>query len=137
MKNKNGVNRKYLVIPKAYLLEKRVQNTQNVALQATASGMVSAASIEAARKAIRKAVKKTGQVVMRTWAYLPITKKPAEVRMGKGKGKIDSYVSPVPAGKILFEIRNVSISMATKALQRAATKLSVVTRTVILKDRFH
>lgn len=77
-----------------------------------------------------------GRIVMRVNAFLPVTKKPSEVRMGKGKGKIKGYVAPVSKGKILFEIRNVLPNTAVKALLRASVKLPIFTKPILLKDRY-
>ena len=102
-------SRRFLVLPQGSCLGYRGVNTGNVALKAIQSGYISSEALEAARKAIRKGVKKTGRIIIRTAAFLPITKKPSEVRMGKGKGKIKGYVSPVTKGKVLFEIKNVIV----------------------------
>jgi large subunit ribosomal protein L16 len=110
--------------------------TGNIVLRSLEKGVVSKAALEAARKAIKKVIKKTGQLVLRTCAYLPITSKPSEVRMGKGKGKISDYVVPLKAGHVMFELKNVDEGMGVKALLRASVKLCVRTRVEILRDNF-
>lgn len=79
--------------------------TGNYVLKAVSKGMVTKEALEAARKAIKRVIKKNGQLLTRGKAFLPITSKPSEVRMGKGKGKISNYVYPAKIGNILFEIR--------------------------------
>jgi len=131
-----GVRRVYLVKPRSTLLETVNFLTDNVSLQSVTGGLISAESIEAARKAIRKIVKRTASLIIRVKAFLPRTRKPSEVRMGKGKGKINHYVAVVRPGHVLFEISgNVTGSTAARALQRAASKLSIQTRILNLKDR--
>lgn len=126
--------RKYLVVPSSPCTKVFV-NTGYVGLKALESGMISSKALESARMAIRKGTKKSGQLVLRANAYLPITKKPSEIRMGKGKGKIKGYVCPVPAGKILFELKNVSLSLAANAMRRGAVKLPIKVKPIVLKDQ--
>ena len=92
-------------------------------LQATECGFMSARQIEAARIAITRCVKKGGKIWIRVFPDKPITKKPAETRMGKGKGDIANWVAAVRLGRILFEIDGVSETMAKEALRRAAAKI--------------
>lgn len=107
-----------------------------VLLTARAVAVLSKEEIEAARRVIRKAVKKKGKVLVRSQAFFPQTRKPSETRMGKGKGKIKNYVVPVRPGKILFEIRGVTPSMAKAALLQAANKLRVPCGLINGKDAF-
>lgn len=137
LKKKIIDQRKYLVVPKSSVIERRYVNNGYVGLKALESGFVTKNALEAARKAIRKSIRKTGKILIRTAAYLPVTKKPAEIRMGKGRGKISAFVSPVIKGKIMFEIRNASISASINALNRAAVKLPLLTKPIIFKDRFN
>lgn len=74
----------------------------NVVIRSLEKGIITKASIEAARKAIKRVIRKNGQLIMRISAFLPITSKPNEVRMGKGKGKIVDYICPVKAGQYSF-----------------------------------
>jgi large subunit ribosomal protein L16 len=95
---------------------------------------VTARQIEAARVAITRFMKREGQVWIRIFPDKPVTKKPAEVRMGKGKGNPELWVAPVKPGRILFEAEGVSLAVAKEALRLAAQKLPVVTKLVIRKD---
>jgi large subunit ribosomal protein L16 len=95
---------------------------------------ISARQIEAARQAVTRHMKRQGKIWIRIFPDKPITKKPAEVRMGKGKGDIDSYVARVNAGRILFEVEGVDIELAKEALRLAAQKLPVNTKFVVRRD---
>ena len=99
-------------------------------LQSTESGYVNARQIEAARIALTRHAKRAGRSWIRIFPDKPITKKPAEVRMGKGKGDTDSWVAVVRPGRMIYEMEGVSREVAQEALQLAASKLSVKTRFV-------
>lgn len=99
-------------------------------IQAVESGYVNARQIEAARIALTRKTKRTGKSWIRIFPDKPITKKPAEVRMGKGKGATDAWVVPIRPGKILYEMEGVPRELAREALRLAANKLSVKTRFV-------
>ena len=99
-------------------------------LQATECGFLSAKQIEAARIAMTRHVKRGGKMWIRIFPDKPITKKPAEVRMGKGKGAPEGWVAVVRPGRILYEMEGVTREMAQEALRLAAHKLSVKTRFV-------
>ncbi|MCP4440461.1 MAG: 50S ribosomal protein L16 [Aureispira sp.] len=90
--------------------------------------------IEAARIAMTRYTKREGKVWIRIFPDKPITKKPAEVRMGKGKGGLSHYVAVVKPGRILFEMDGVSREKATEALRLAAQKLPVATKFVVRND---
>lgn len=90
--------------------------------------------IEAARQAVARHMKREGQIWIRVFPDKPITKKPAEVRMGKGKGAVEGYVAPVNPGRILFEIDGVSLTIATEALSLAAQKLPVRCKFIVRRD---
>lgn len=90
--------------------------------------------IEAARQAVSRHMKREGQVWIRIFPDKPITKKPAEVRMGKGKGAPEMFVAPVSPGRILFEIEGVSLEIATEALRLAAQKLPVACKFMVRRD---
>ena len=90
--------------------------------------------IEAARVAVTRYMQRQGQVWMRIFPDKPITKKPAEVRMGKGKGNPEGFVAPVTPGRVLFEIEGVSYEVAKEALRLAAQKLPVTTKFVVRRD---
>ena len=105
------------------------------ALKATTRGQVTARQIEAARRTITRKVKRGGKLWIRVFPDVPITKKPIEVRMGKGKGNVEYWVAKVQPGRVLYEIEGVSEEMAREAFKLAAAKLPVrttfVNRTVM------
>lgn len=90
--------------------------------------------LEAARQAVTRYMKREGQIWIRVFPDKPITKKPAEVRMGKGKGAPEYFVAPVTPGRILFEADGVSLAIAKEALRLAAQKLPVKTKFVVRHD---
>ena len=95
---------------------------------------VTSRQIEAARIAATRFMKREGQLWIKIFPDKPITKKPLEVRMGKGKGALDHYVAVVKPGRILFEISGVPIDVAKEALRLASQKLPVKTKFVIARD---
>jgi len=95
---------------------------------------VTSRQIEAARIAATRYMKREGQLWIKIFPDKPITKKPLEVRMGKGKGALDHYVAVVKPGRILFEISGVPIDVAKEALRLASQKLPVKTKFVIAHD---
>lgn len=97
-------------------------------------GWITSRQIEAARIAMTRAMKREGQVWIRVFPDKPITSKPAEVRMGKGKGAPDYWVAVVKQGTILFESEGVDIELAKEALRLAAQKLPVSTKFVVRRD---
>ncbi len=99
-------------------------------IQVLERGWITNQQIEACRIAINRYFQRRGKVWIRIFPDKPVTKKPAEVRMGKGKGNIDHYVAVVRPGRILFEVANVPKEMAQNALRRAAAKLGLKTRFV-------
>ena len=99
-------------------------------IQALERGWVTGRQIEACRVAINRYFSRRGKVWIRVFPDKPITKKPAEVRMGKGKGGVDQWVAVVRPGRILFEVANVPRDVAQNALRRAAAKLAIKTRFV-------
>lgn len=99
-------------------------------IQALERGWVSSKQIEACRVTINRYFHRRGKVWIRIFPDKPTTKKPAEVRMGKGKGGLDQWVAVVRPGRILFEVGNVTREQAQNALRRAAAKLSIKTRFV-------
>lgn len=103
-------------------------------LQAVEAGWVSAREIEAARVALTRAVKRGGRIWVRVFPDKPLTKKPAETRMGKGKGAPEMWVAVVKPGRMLFEMEGVEAVDARRALQLAAAKLSVATQQ---RERHH
>ena len=99
-------------------------------LQATACGKLSAKQIEAARIAMTRHVKRGGRIWIRIFPDKPFTKKPAEVRMGKGKGAPEGWEAVIRPGRILYEMQGVSRDMAKEAFRLASHKLSVRTKFV-------
>jgi len=94
---------------------------------------ITSRQIEAARKAIVGRTKRGGKLWIRIFPDKPVTQKPAEVRMGKGKGPVDHYVAVVKPGRILFELAGVEEDVAVEALERAAQKLPIETKVVTSK----
>ena len=103
-------------------------------VKALDSVFVTSRQIEAARIAATRYMKREGQLWIKIFPDKPITKKPLEVRMGKGKGALDHYVAVVKPGRILFEISGVPINVAKEALRLASQKLPVKTKFVIARD---
>lgn len=95
---------------------------------------MSARQIESARQAMTRHMKREGNVWIRIFPDKPITNKPAEVRMGKGKGNLEYYAAVVHPGRIMFEISGVTLEVAKGALALAAQKLPVATKIVIRRD---
>ncbi len=91
---------------------------------------VTARQIEAARRAITRHLKRAGRVWIRVFPDVPVTKKPAEVRMGKGKGSVEYWICRVKPGRILFEIDGVPAELAREAIERGAAKLPIKTKFV-------
>ena len=101
------------------------------ALKADSGDRISARQIEAARRAMKRYVRRGGKIWIRIFPDLPITNKPAEVRMGSGKGSVDHYAARVEAGRVIFEMDGVDEAVAREAMRLAAHKLPVKTRFVI------
>ena len=104
------------------------------AIQALGRAWITNIQIEAARVALTRFIQRKGKIWIRVFPDKPITKKPAEVRMGKGKGSVEGWVCPVDPGKILFEIEGVTENIAQEAMRLAASKLPIRTRFVSRKD---
>jgi large subunit ribosomal protein L16 len=96
-------------------------------LKATTRGFITARQIEAARRAITRYVKRGGKLWIRVFPDKPMTKKPVEVRMGKGKGNVEYWVAPIQPGRVLYEIQGVSEELAREAFRLASAKLAVRT----------
>jgi len=103
-------------------------------LKSQQAGMLTSRQIEAARIALTRYMKREGKVWIRVFPDKPITAKPLEVRMGKGKGALDHYVAVIRPGRILFELDGVPFEVAKEALRLAAQKLPVLTKTVVRND---
>ncbi len=100
------------------------------ALKAVASGKLTAQQIEAARIAINRKVKRGGKMWIRIFPDKPLTKKPAETRMGKGKGSPEFWVAPIKPGRILYELAGVDEKLAVEALTLAGNKLPFATKVI-------
>lgn len=99
-------------------------------LKATTASRIRSNQIESARKTISRAIGKTGKMWIRIFPDMPFTSKPAEVKMGKGKGDIQGYQVQVRPGRILFEVDGISAEVAAEALRKGGTKLPVKTKVV-------
>jgi large subunit ribosomal protein L16 len=103
-------------------------------IKALGSAWITGRQIEAARQAVTRHMKREGQLWIRVFPDKPITKKPAEVRMGKGKGAPEGFVVPVTPGRILIEIEGVPQQIALDALRLGAQKLPIITKIVQRRD---
>ena len=101
------------------------------ALVAAEGGNITARQIEAARIAMTRKTKRDGQVWIKIFPDVPVTQKPAEVRMGKGKGSVDHYVAKIRPGRVLYEMKGISPKIAEEALILAAAKLPLKTKLII------
>jgi len=104
------------------------------AIQATDRGFLTSRQIEAARRAMTRHMKRAGKVWIRVFPDKPITAKPAETRMGKGKGSVDHYVSVIKPGRILFEVDGIDSEVAKEAFRLAMHKLPVKTTIIERRD---
>ena len=103
-------------------------------IKALENSWITGRQIEAARQAVTRYMKREGQIWIRIFPDKPITKKPAEVRMGKGKGAPEGFVAPVTPGRIIIEAEGVPFEVAKEALRLAAQKLPITTKFVVRKD---
>lgn len=111
-----------------------VVNEGQYGLQTLDAGLITANQIEAARIAMTRYIKRGGKVWIKIFPNKPISKKPAETRMGKGKGAVEYWVAPVKPGRILFELADVSETTAKEALRLASHKLPVKTKFVVREN---
>jgi large subunit ribosomal protein L16 len=109
-------------------------NFGSYGLKAIEPERITARQIEAARRAMTRQMKRQGRVWIRIFPDVPVTSKPTEVRMGKGKGSVDFWAAKVKPGRIMFEIDGVSEVVAREALRLAAMKLPIKTRVVVRED---
>lgn len=105
-------------------------NFGSYGLKAITPGRVTARQIEAARRAITRHIKRSGRVWIRVFPDVPVSQKPAEVRMGKGKGSPEFWMCRVKPGRVMFELDGVELSIARRAFELASAKLPVQTRFV-------
>src|SRR5210317_1060955 len=103
-------------------------------LQALECGMLSAQQIESARIAITRHVKRGGKIWIRVFPDKPITKKPAETRMGKGKGSPEAWVAVVKPGRVLYELEGVTEAVAKEAMRLASHKLPIKTKILVREE---
>lgn len=103
-------------------------------IKALENAWLTGRQIEAARQAVTRYMKREGQIWIRVFPDKPVTKKPAEVRMGKGKGAPEYFVAPVTPGRIIFEAEGVPLEIAREALRLAAQKLPILTKFVVKRD---
>lgn len=103
-------------------------------IKALEEAWITGRQIEAARVAVTRHMKRQGQIWIRIFPDKPITKKPAEVRMGKGKGAPEAFVAPVSPGRIIIEAEGVPFETAKEALRLAAQKLPIITKFVVRRD---
>ncbi|MCH9612831.1 MAG: 50S ribosomal protein L16 [Chlamydiia bacterium] len=104
-------------------------------MQAIGRGTVTAKQIEACRVAINRSIKKSGKIHIKIFPDKSLTRKPAETRMGKGKGGVDHWVAVIRPGRVLFEVAGVSMEQAKECLSKAAAKLNIPTRFVSRLER--
>jgi large subunit ribosomal protein L16 len=100
-------------------------------LQAIESGMITAKQLEAARQAINRNIKRKGKIWIRVFPSIPVTSKPTEVRMGKGKGSVDYWGIKVSAGTILFELCGINVFNSISAFRTGSAKLPIKTKVLI------
>ena len=105
-------------------------NFGSYGLKAQAPSRITARQIEAARRAMTRQMKRAGRVWIRIFPDVPVSKKPTEVRMGKGKGSVEFWCTKVKPGRVMFEIDGVSDAVAREALRLAAAKLPIKTRII-------
>ncbi len=103
-------------------------------IKAMGSAWITGRQIEAARQAITRHMKREGQLWIRIFPAKPITKKPAEVRMGKGKGAPEGFVYPITPGRVIFELEGVPFEIAKEALRLGSQKFPITTKFVIRRD---
>jgi large subunit ribosomal protein L16 len=104
------------------------------AIKALENCWITGRQIEAARQAVTRHMKREGQIWIRIFPDKPITKKPAEVRMGKGKGSPEGFVAPITPGRIIIEAEGVPFEIAQEALRLAAQKLPIKTKFIVRRD---
>lgn len=119
---------KYKKMQKGTIPNKILSQAENViygnyAFKAASFGIITNKQLEAARRVIMKKIKKQGKLWIRVFTHIPKTKKPVEVRMGKGKGSIDSWITKVQPGTILYEIDGISFKLAQELFKESSQKL--------------
>ncbi len=107
----------------------------SIAIIATENGFLTSRQIEASRRAMTRHVKRDGKIWIRIFPDKPISAKPAETRMGKGKGSVDHWVCPIKSGRILFEMEGVELEIAKRAFKLAQYKLPIKTTIISREDQ--
>ncbi len=102
-----------------------------IALKALNFGRITSKQLESAYKIITKSIRKSGTVFIRVYTHTPVTKKPIEVRMGKGKGNVEGWVAKIRPGTLLFELETCSLSLAKRSLKLAQLRLGLKTNIVL------
>lgn len=125
----------HMVLPGPVVPAPHLADSGSSALLSLAEGFLTADCIEACRRTVRRAVKRSAKLRIRLRPFLPLTTKPSEVRMGKGKGKVDDHVYPVSKGRLLFELSGVPSRKGRYALKKVQNKIPFGTRLVVLNDR--
>jgi large subunit ribosomal protein L16 len=115
-------------MPKGISIRCNQLNYGKYGIKALEAGKITSRQIEAARRAIVRKTKRIGKMWIRMYPDIPISRKPAEVRMGKGKGAVEYWITKVKAGRVLFEIDGISSIDAKEILSYASSKLSVLTK---------
>jgi large subunit ribosomal protein L16 len=117
-------------------INRRLHKSDSYAVKSLSYGRITEFQMESVRKVLKRTIKKKGQLFVRVHPYHTLTKKSAGVRMGKGKGKVDSVVYPIRPGKIILELKNDSLTMemARKMLRQAIRKFGVSVSIIRLKD---
>lgn len=127
---KTKFRKQHKMIPKGVAIKGSTVAFGTYGLKSLDMARITSRQLEAARVALTRHMKREGNVWIRIFPDKPITKKPLEVRMGKGKGAVDHWVAVVKPGRILFEVDGVPSDVAHEALRLAAQKLPVLTRTI-------
>jgi large subunit ribosomal protein L16 len=117
-------------MPKGISIRCNTLNNGKYGLKTIEAGKITSRQIEAARRAIVRKTKRIGKLWIRVYPDIPVSRKPAEVRMGKGKGANEFWIAKVKAGRVLFEIDGISSIEAKEALVYASSKLSLLTKFV-------
>ena len=131
---KTKFRKQHKMVPKGNATRGHDLSFGSFGIKSLETGWIPSKQIEAARVAVTRFMKREGQIWIRIFPDKPVTKKPAEVRMGKGKGAPEYFVARISPGRILFEAEGVPLEVAKEALRLAAQKLPVATRFVVRRD---
>ncbi len=131
---KTKFRKMHKMVPKGNATRGTLLSFGSFGLKSLETAWISSRQLEAARVAVTRFMKREGQIWIRVFPDKPITKKPAEVRMGKGKGAPEYWVAVVKPGTVMFEAEGVPLAVAREALRLAAQKLSVQTRFIVRRD---